>query len=113
VTVQVKPWGSYETLLTESGFQVKRIEVNPGARLSLQTHEKRAEKWTVVSGLGEAVVGGRTIKAVPGVVIDIPVREKHRMTNTGKTQLVFIEVQLGDYLGEDDIVRHEDDYQRK
>jgi mannose-6-phosphate isomerase-like protein (cupin superfamily) len=111
--IQAKPWGSYKTLLIEPGFQVKRIEVNPGCRLSLQTHEKRAEKWTVVSGIGEAAVGDRKIKAVPGTVIDIAVREKHRMTNTGKSQLVFIEVQFGDYLGEDDIVRHEDDYDRK
>ena len=107
-----KPWGSYVTLYIEQGFQVKRIEVSPGSRLSLQKHAKRAEKWTVVRGSGTAIVDGRSIPAVPGTVVAIPVGGVHRMWNTGSVPLVFIEVQLGDYLGEDDIVRLEDDYNR-
>lgn len=107
-----KPWGNFCALWIEPGFQVKRIEVKPGARLSLQTHKQRAEKWTAVSGEGVAVVGEKEIVVCPGVSLDIPTGVKHRMANTGKAPLVFIEVQLGRYLGEDDIVRLEDDYSR-
>lgn len=108
-----KPWGMYQTLHLEPGFQVKRIEVNPGCRLSLQKHSQRAEKWTVVKGAGKAVVNGQEIPVSPGVIIAVKVGESHRMWNTGNTKLVFVEVQLGDYLGEDDIVRLEDDYNRR
>ena len=108
-----KPWGNYEVLRAEPGFQVKRIEVNPGHRLSLQTHRKRAEKWTIAAGEGQVTLDSNEIQVKPGSVIDIAVGAKHRIANTGQKSLVFIEVQLGDYLGEDDIVRHEDDYRRK
>ncbi len=107
-----KPWGFYETLHIEAGFQVKRIQVNPGARLSYQKHARRAEKWTVVKGEGKAVLDGKETAVRPGSVIAVPVGSAHRMWNTGKAPLVFIEVQIGDYLGEDDIVRLEDDYNR-
>jgi len=108
-----KPWGMYQTLYIEAGFQVKRIEVNPGCRLSLQKHSRRAEKWTIVKGVGKAIVNGEEIAVSPGSVIAVKTGEVHRMWNTGMDKLVFVEVQLGEYLGEDDIVRIEDDYDRK
>ena len=107
-----KPWGNYLILHTEEGFQVKRIEVNPGHRLSLQTHAHRAEKWTIVKGSGKASLDAKEVPVSPGIVIQIPIGSSHRMANTGKNPLIFIEVQLGDYLGEDDIIRLEDDYNR-
>ena len=107
-----KPWGSYEIVHAEPGVQVKRIEVNSKCRLSLQKHARRAEKWTVVKGSGVAVVNGKEIPVAVGHVIDVPVGVVHRMWNTGSGTLIFIEVQLGDYLGEDDITRLEDDYKR-
>jgi len=109
----VKPWGAYQVLHVEAGFQVKRIEVNPHSRLSLQTHTRRAEKWTVVKGTGLATLKDQEIAVKPGSVIDVAVGDAHRMANTGKEMLIFVEVQLGDYLGEDDIVRLQDDYNRK
>lgn len=111
-TVYEKPWGNYRILYVEPGFQVKRIEVNPGARLSLQKHSKRAEKWTIVKGEGKATLGEKEVPVRPGVVIAVPVGTPHRIANTGQAPLVFIEVQIGDYLGEDDIVRLHDDYNR-
>lgn len=109
---EAKPWGAYTVLLAGEGYQVKRIEVKPGLRLSLQTHGKRSEQWTVVSGKGEAIVEDRRIPVGRGSVVEVPVGARHRMHNTGREPLVFIEVQFGDYLGEDDIVRIEDDFQR-
>ena len=110
---ETRPWGKYEVLHSESGFQVKRVEVNPASRLSLQKHAQREELWTVVSGEGVAVIGENEIKVKKGSTIRVPSGAKHRMGNTGKVPLVFIEVQIGEYLGEDDIVRFEDDYNRK
>lgn len=95
-----------------TGFKVKRIEVNPGARLSYQTHQHRAEHWVVVVGVATCVVDGRTVVAGPGECVDIAIGQPHRITNEGVEQLVIIEVQRGDYTGEDDIVRLEDDYGR-
>ncbi len=113
MTSEKRPWGEYSVLYAGPDYQVKRVQVSPGLRLSLQKHAKRVEKWTIVSGSGQASVGDQFIAAHPGVVIDIPVGEIHRIHNTGKEPLVFIEVQFGTYLGEDDIVRLEDDYGRK
>jgi len=108
-----RPWGNYEVLQVDAGYQVKRIEVNPNSRFSLQKHLKRAEKWIIVSGIGKATVGTKEIDVKTGSVIQVAMGETHRMQNAGNAPLVFIEVQLGDYLGEDDIVRLEDDYKRK
>jgi len=108
-----KPWGNYEVLRVEDGFQVKRIEVNPGHRLSLQKHARRAEKWTITRGNGVVTLGDQQILVTPGSVIEVPMESKHRIENTGNQPLIFVEVQLGDYLGEDDIERIEDDYRRK
>ncbi|MBN1689052.1 MAG: phosphomannose isomerase type II C-terminal cupin domain [Candidatus Omnitrophica bacterium] len=109
-----RPWGNYEVLYADldAGYQVKRVEINPKSRLSLQKHLKRVEIWTVVEGEGIATVGDREIPVKKGSVIETPKDTIHRMANTGTTPLVFIEVQRGDYLGEDDIIRIEDDYNR-
>ena len=107
-----RPWGNYRKLFQEPGVWVKRIEVNPGGRLSLQKHSKRLEKWVIVQGRGLAVVDSREIPVEPGVVVDVPLGAIHRIGNTGKEALVFIEVACGSYLAEDDIIRLEDDYKR-
>ena len=107
-----KPWGNYRVLHKEEGAQVKRIELKPGCRLSLQKHARRSEKWIVISGVGVATSGAKEIPVRKGSFIDVPVGEVHRIQNTGSGLLVFIEVQLGDYLGEDDIVRLQDDFGR-
>ena len=110
---EVRPWGNFKILFSESGMQVKRIEVTPGLRCSLQKHAKRSEKWIVTSGHGVATLKDKEIQVGPGTYLDVPCGEIHRIHNTGKQPLVFIEVQFGDYLGEDDIVRLQDDFARK
>ena len=107
-----RPWGKYESLLIEDNFQVKRIEVKPGERLSLQKHKHRAEKWVIVQGTGTVTLGEKDISVKVGSVIEIAKEEVHRMANTGREPLIFVETQLGDYLGEDDIERLQDDYKR-
>jgi len=107
-----RPWGRYFKLYQESGVWVKRVEVNPGGRLSLQRHHRRSEKWIIVKGQGLAVVDGKEYPMSPGVILDIPVESEHRIGNIGDEKLVFIEVACGDYLGEDDISRIQDDYVR-
>ena len=111
--METRPWGKYEVLYVEAGFQIKRVEINPASRLSLQKHNRRDELWTIVSGEGIAIVGDSEIKVKKDSVVRVPTGAKHRIGNTGKVPLVFVEVQTGDYLGEDDIVRFEDDYNRK
>lgn len=113
MTADTRPWGGYEVLQTGDTHQVKRIEVAAGKRFSLQTHARRAEVWVVVGGEGKATVGKKEIAVRRGSVVQVGVGEVHRMHNTGQDPLVFIEVQLGDYLGEDDIVRLEDDFDRR
>lgn len=108
-----RPWGNYESLLIEKTFQVKRIEVKPGQRLSLQKHKHRAEKWVIVHGEGVVTVGDREVPVSTGSIVEIAKEEVHRMSNTGTKPLIFVETQIGDYLGEDDIVRLEDDYKRR
>ncbi len=108
----MRPWGHYEKLFEESGVWVKRVEVKPFCRLSLQKHRSRSEKWIVVSGYGTAEVNGKTATLGPSSVIDIPVEAVHRISNASDKPLIFIEVACGSYLGEDDIVRLEDDYAR-
>ena len=109
---ETKPWGNYRVLHKEEGIQVKRIELKPGCRLSLQKHARRSEKWTVISGAGVATSGIHETPVHKGSFIDVPVGEVHRMHNTGPDPLVFIEIQFGNYLGEDDIVRLQDDFGR-
>ena len=112
-TYSERPWGNFIKLYQEAGFWVKRVEVNPGHRLSLQKHDKRTEKWIIVTGKGIAIVNGREILVEPGSVIDIPLGAVHRISNSGHAKLVFIEVACGSYLSEDDIIRLQDDYQRE
>lgn len=108
-----RPWGSYESLVVGPRYQVKRITVMPGGSLSLQMHHHRAEHWIVVEGTAK-VQCGETEKIVnPNESVYIPKGEKHRLSNSGTVDLQLIEVQSGDYLGEDDIVRFEDVYGRK
>jgi len=108
-----RPWGFYETLVLDHRFQVKRITVNPGARLSLQMHYHRAEHWVVVSGIAEVQVDEEIQTLMEDQSIYIPIGSKHRLTNPGKLPITLIEVQSGGYLGEDDIIRFDDVYGRR
>ena len=112
VTVS-RPWGTYTTLKEELGYKVKRITVSPGQRLSLQYHHHRAEHWTVVSGRALVQVDNDEFDLGPGEYKYIPLGATHRLTNHGDEEMILIEVQIGDYLGEDDIVRVEDIYGRQ
>jgi mannose-6-phosphate isomerase len=107
-----RPWGMYEVLAEGHGYKVKRIEVKAGHRLSLQMHESRTEHWVIVAGVALVTVGDQEIMLRANEKVLIPVRTKHRVMNTGDCPLIFIEVQCGTYLGEDDITRFEDDYNR-
>ncbi|OGR53762.1 MAG: mannose-1-phosphate guanylyltransferase/mannose-6-phosphate isomerase [Desulfobacula sp. RIFOXYB2_FULL_45_6] len=108
-----RPWGSYETMDIEQRFQVKRITVKPGAKLSLQKHFHRAEHWTVVSGTAIIIRGNEEVMLKEDESTYIPLGTLHRLENPGKIPLELIEVQSGSYLGEDDIVRFDDVYGRK
>ncbi len=107
-----RPWGSYECLVSGPRFQVKEIIVNPGAQLSLQMHYHRAEHWVIVSGTAEVTNGGTTTIYTENQSTYIPVGTVHRLKNPGRIPLIMIEIQSGNYLGEDDIVRLEDEYGR-
>jgi mannose-1-phosphate guanylyltransferase len=108
----LRPWGYYDSIDADDGFQVKRILVNPGAKLSLQKHQHRAEHWVVVKGVATITRGNDVFVLKENQSTYIPKGEVHRLENTGGTDLEIIEIQTGDYLGEDDIIRLEDDYQR-
>lgn len=107
-----RPWGSYTVLSEGAGYKVKRIEVNPGGRLSLQSHRRRSENWTAVLGEMGVVIEEREFFLRPGESCAVPINAKHRMFNGGETAAAVIEVQTGEYLGEDDIIRYEDIYGR-
>ena len=107
-----RPWGTYASLKEEDGYKVKRITVKPGESLSLQYHHQRAEHWVVVQGKALVQIGEQELETLPGQYRYIPLKEKHRLTNIGNDILVLIEVQCGNYLGEDDIVRLADTYGR-
>jgi mannose-6-phosphate isomerase len=107
-----RPWGTFTVLDEGAGYKVKRIEVLPGKRLSYQQHARRAEHWMVVAGEATVTLDGREIRLAVGETVDIPVGAAHRVANPGDATLVFIEIQRGDYLGEDDIKRLEDDFNR-
>lgn len=108
-----RPWGTYTVLEEGPRFKIKRIEVKPGGRLSLQMHYHRSEHWIVVSGMARVVNGDNELLVNSNESTYIPAGHKHRVENPGVVDLVMIEVQSGDYLGEDDIVRFEDVYGRK
>lgn len=107
-----RPWGTYTVLDEGDGFKVKRIEVLPGKRLSYQKHAQRAEHWVIVQGTAKVTLDGRDVLVGSGQAIDIAIGMAHRVENPGEDSLVFIEVQRGNYLGEDDIVRLQDDFGR-
>ena len=111
--VDHRPWGWFETLVLGDRFQVKRIHVNPGGSLSLQSHVHRAEHWIVVQGTAKVTVGDEVSLIAENQSVYIPLGAKHRMENPGRVPMVLIEVQTGRYLGEDDIVRYDDIYARK
>ena len=107
-----RPWGSYLVLADEQDHKVKRIVVRPGNRISYQRHERRSEHWFVVAGSGVVTLDATSRTVAPGDAVDVAVGVAHRIENLGQEDLVFIEVQHGEYFGEDDIVRLDDDYGR-
>ena len=109
-----RPWGKFEVLLEANNTKVKRITVNPGGKLSYQYHYKRSEHWIIIEGTAHIIIEGIDRIVEPGdQSIYIPVGYKHSVSNPGDNDLVFIEIQTGEYFGEDDIVRIEDIYGRK
>jgi mannose-1-phosphate guanylyltransferase len=111
LTVQ-RPWGRYTVLHEAPQFKVKRIEVSPGKKLSLQLHQKRSEHWVVVEGTARVTVADRVVDLAPNESIFVPMQVKHRIENATDQTLTMVEVQCGVYLGEDDIVRFSDDFGR-
>jgi mannose-1-phosphate guanylyltransferase/mannose-6-phosphate isomerase len=107
-----RPWGNYTVLEEGERFKIKRIVVNPGAKLSYQSHHHRSEHWVVVSGTARVTNGDKVYDVHTNESTYIPISTKHRLENPGKVPLQIIEVQSGEYLGEDDIVRFDDDYKR-
>lgn len=107
-----RPWGSFTVLDEGEGYKVKRIEVLPGKRLSYQQHARRAEHWMIVQGTSRITLDGREQIIGTGQTVDVPTGARHRIENPGDEKLIFIEIQRGDYLGEDDIVRFDDDFGR-
>lgn len=112
--IEKREWGNFEILSESDVCKVKQITVNPKQRLSYQYHYKRSESWIVVQGQAKVTINGVDIILNPQQNIYIPKEAKHRIENISKDEhLIFIEVQMGEYFGEDDIVRIEDDYNRK
>jgi mannose-6-phosphate isomerase len=109
---ETRPWGAFYVLDEKPGFKVKRIVVNPGGRLSLQSHKHRSEHWTVVEGVATVTVDTNVQNLTRGQSVDVPLGAKHRLENLGATEVAIIEVQFGNYLGEDDIIRYDDVYKR-
>ncbi len=107
-----RPWGSFTVLDEGEGYKVKRLEVLPGKRLSYQKHARRAEHWIIVQGVALVTLDDEEIHLHISETINISAQSAHRVENPGTETLVFIEIQLGDYLGEDDIVRLQDDFGR-
>ncbi|EAW38333.1 mannose-6-phosphate isomerase [Lyngbya sp. PCC 8106] len=111
-STELRPWGSFTTLEEGQGYKIKRIEVNPGHRLSLQMHHHRSEHWIVVSGTAKVTCGDHEEVLFANQSTYVPQCTSHRLENPGVIPLILIEVQNGEYLGEDDIVRFQDDYSR-
>ena len=110
--IDERPWGKYEVLLDTPDVKVKRITVNPYSRLSYQYHDKRSERWVIVSGILSVILDDVRIIKTSGESIHIPLGSRHRACNETHEPVIFIEVQTGSYFGEDDIIRIEDDYNR-
>lgn len=109
---EVRPWGEFHVLEDAAHFKCKRLCVLPGQQLSYQSHDRREEHWIFTRGHGIVVLDGTEHQVGTGSYIKIPLMAKHRIRNTGTEPLELIEVQLGDYFGEDDIRRYQDDYGR-
>tara|TARA_Y100000589_G_C26881847_1_gene518329 strand:+ start:135 stop:527 length:393 start_codon:yes stop_codon:yes gene_type:complete len=107
-----RPWGTYRTIEQRENYQLKHIVVKPGKRLSLQYHHHRDEHWTVIKGKGTVQLDEKSIDLELNGRVFIPKLSKHRMSNNTQEDVEFLEIQIGDYLGEDDIVRVEDDFGR-
>jgi mannose-6-phosphate isomerase-like protein (cupin superfamily) len=107
-----RPWGSFEILHEEKQFKIKRIIVKPGKRLSLQSHTHRSENWVIIQGCALVTLDESDVSLSPNQFIFIPAGAKHRISNQGNHDVVFVEIQSGTYLGEDDIIRYEDDFNR-
>lgn len=112
MVTEQRPWGTYTVFADETQFKLKRIDVAPHQKLSLQSHGKRDELWAIVGGEGIVMLDGLEIPVNYGKTIDIQAGQKHRVINTGDETLTFIEIQTGTYFGEDDIVRYDDIYGR-
>lgn len=111
---EVRPWGSFTILDEGDHYKVKRIEVSPGLRLSYQRHAQRSEHWYIVNGTAKVTLNDVEILVPSGGAVDVKVGDAHRVENASPTEpLVFIEMQTGDYFGEDDIERLDDDYGRE
>lgn len=108
----LRPWGWFETVSEAPGNKIKRIGVLPGQRISLQKHHRRAEHWVVVQGVAQVTLGEQTLELRAGQSCDIALGQVHRLANHTEALVEIVEVQFGDYLGEDDIVRLQDDYAR-
>jgi len=108
-----RPWGHYTVLMKSEKFQIKKISINPKQRISLQYHNHRSEHWVVVKGTAEVINGSKTFTINTGESTFIPAKETHRLSNPADTPLEIIEVQIGDLISEEDIVRINDDYDRK
>lgn len=108
----IRPWGRYEVLLDSEECKVKRLWIKPGQQPSYQYHHKRSETWVIVKGEGLLTLNDVEREVASGEVIFVPCGVKHRLKNIGEEELIFIEVQTGEYFGEDDIVRLADDYKR-
>ena len=108
-----RPWGTFYVIQDESNYKIKRLEINPGHRLSYQYHKKRSETWIVIEGNPTVNIEGTIKDYNPGDTIIIPVLSKHRIENNYESIVKILEVQTGTYFGEDDIIRISDDYKRK
>jgi mannose-6-phosphate isomerase-like protein (cupin superfamily) len=107
-----RPWGSFTVLVDEAHFKAKRLDVSAGKRLSLQSHQRRSEHWIIVTGKAKITVDDSVLNYNQGKHVFVPKNTKHRIENIGDTLLTIVEVQLGEYFGEDDITRYEDDFDR-
>lgn len=107
-----KPWGFYKSTMLSKYVQSKIITIFPGEELSLQEHKQREEHWIIIKGNGKVILGASEIEAHPGKYIFIPKETKHKIINNGTESIIFSEIQLGEYFGEDDIIRHSDKYGR-
>jgi mannose-6-phosphate isomerase-like protein (cupin superfamily) len=107
-----RPWGTFEVIQTEEAFQIKRLHIYPGKRISLQSHKFRAEHWFVISGKGTAEIDGAELHVSPGDSVNVPVGSKHRLGCSSETSLIIVEIQTGNSFAESDIIRFEDDFGR-